>query len=235
MEDYLASLAAEQECLFIFQGGKEGGREGGGVGREPLSVLRQLEGHVIVVCQLANLSCLGYFLAPLRQGGREGGKEGPAVVVMISLADEEGGRSAKSGRERGKKGSVAASSCKLNRMSSANGSSSGGGGGRRRRRGLRKVVESLRRFGPLYLMEGDASTDVSLRRAGLGQAQSCVMMADKSSSKVVDGHFVDNASLRRFLSIQKFLFESAARQSVRPDFRFLCEVQSSSTLKIMNR
>ncbi len=226
MGDYLVSLAAQNECLSISQGGKEEGKEGVGVRRESLSALRQLEGHMIVVCQLANLPCLGYFLAPLRQGGREGGEVDQAVVVIVSLAGEEGG-----GREGGIQGSVVtARSGKLDRPSSTH----GGGGGRRRQRGVKKMIESLRVFGPLHLMEGDAHTDVCLQRAGLGRAQSCVMMADKGNRRI-DGHVVDNALLRRFLSIQKFLFESAGKQTVRPDFRFLCEVQNTSTLKIMSR
>lgn len=38
----------------------------------------------------------------------------------------------------------------------------------------------------------------------------------------MDGrHFVDNASLRRFLSIQKFLFDAHATAPMRPDFVYL--------------
>jgi hypothetical protein len=46
-----------------------------------------------------------------------------------------------------------------------------------------------------------------LRAAGIEQAASCVMIADKTSTKLVDGHFVDNAILRRFLSVQKSLVD----------------------------
>lgn len=52
-----------------------------------------------------------------------------------------------------------------------------------------------------------AHTQDQLRAAGIEQASSCVMIADKTSTKLVDGHFVDNAILRRFLSVQKFLVD----------------------------
>jgi len=223
---YLASLAAQHECLSICPGGNEGGREGMGVRRESLSTLRQMEGHMIVVCHLANLPCLEYFLAPLRQEGREGGEVDQPVVIVVSLAGEEG-----SGREGGKEGNVVTA---LNGKRNRPNTTPGGGGGRRRQRGVKKVIESLRRFGPLHLMEGDATTDVCLQLAGLGRAQSCVMMADKGN-RMIDGHLVDNSSLRRFLSVQKFMFEAVGKQNVRADFRFVCEVQNSSTLKIMSR
>ena len=127
---------------------------------------------------------------------------GPPVVILISHTAEPGSAA-----------------------SSALAAALQGGGqgppttqGASRRKGLRKVIEGLRRFGPIYLVEGDASTEEGLvyvlhtfchsylrvevvhisvyllsmhafiairSKAGLERARACVMLADKTSTKLV--------------------------------------------------
>ena len=69
---------------------------------------------------------------------------GPPVVVLISHTAEVSSSSA-----------AATASALLS-------SGLGKGGAPSRRKGLRKVIEGLRRFGPLWLVEGDASTEEGL-------------------------------------------------------------------------
>lgn len=204
MEEYLASLAAEGQCLEIARDG---------VRRRGLRAVRGMEGHVLVVCQLASLPCLGYFLAPLRQVGWVDGRRGKAEGGDLSWVIEEDGPilihiyiyiytnvyvyhtqgATDSGISPNTSSNsidaVAADDAPTLTPATSNGppvvilishtaepgSAASSAlatvlqGGQRpatqgasRRKGLRKVIEGLRRFGPIYLVEGDASTEEGL-------------------------------------------------------------------------
>lgn len=154
---------------------------------------------------------------------------GPPVVILISHTAEPGsaGSSALAAAAAALQGGQGPPPPSSSSQQQGGGASATTVHGSSRRKGLRKVIEGLRRFGPIYLVEGDASTEEGLvyvlcaavstvsglalgaskarvrkhrtypcpntytyifgprSKAGLERARACVMLADKTSTKLV--------------------------------------------------
>ena len=94
-------------------------------------------------------------------------------------------------------------------------------------------LEHLLEFPDVYFVAGDPSSDDALRSVALQDAHCCLLLMDRRTTKILDGEYVDNDILRRFLAVGKFVFDPYRMTD--ENFHYLVEIQSHSTLKIMNR
>ncbi|RHZ13946.1 hypothetical protein DYB37_001698 [Aphanomyces astaci] len=63
-------------------------------------------------------------------------------------------------------------------------------------------------------------------------AKCCVLLAEKSGQRVMDGESLDNRVIFRYLTVQKILEKHSAAMS--PDFAVFVEMAASSTMKVMD-
>ncbi|KAH9128328.1 hypothetical protein AeMF1_001503 [Aphanomyces euteiches] len=91
---------------------------------------------------------------------------------------------------------------------------------------------SARHYDGVYLMHTSTESNEMYFRAGILEANCCVLLAEMSGQRVMDGESLDSRAIFRYLTVQKILEKHS--QTMHVDFAVFVEMTASSTIKVLN-
>ncbi|ETV86365.1 hypothetical protein, variant 2 [Aphanomyces astaci] len=90
---------------------------------------------------------------------------------------------------------------------------------------IQVAYDVARHYHGVYLMQVANDSKETFFKAGIMNAKCCVLLAEKSGQRVMDGESLDNRVIFRYLTVQKILEKHSAAMS--PDFAVFVEMAAS--------
>ncbi|OQR82449.1 Voltage-gated Ion Channel (VIC) Superfamily [Achlya hypogyna] len=98
--------------------------------------------------------------------------------------------------------------------------------------GIAEAYRAARHYEGVYLLHAADDSKEAFFEAGITKAKCCVLLAEKTGQRVMDGESLDSRVIFRYLTVQKIMENYGP--IMHADFTVLVEMVAASTMKVMD-